>query len=67
MPVELIETIQATCAALQLGKVSYLVFGVIHVIALHALATSLILNHTLNALTITSLLHLFHFLALHSL
>lgn len=67
MPVELLETIQATFVALQLGKVSYLVLRVIHVAALHELATSLILNHMLNALTITSLLHLFHFLALHSL
>lgn len=58
VPVRLIERIQASFTALGLGKVSYLVFRVIHIIELHELDANLIFNHILGALTITSFLHL---------
>lgn len=58
MPVKLIKPIQTSFTALYFGKVSYLVFRVIHIIALHQLDTNLILNHILDVPTITSVLHL---------
>lgn len=50
MPVRLIIRIQTRFTALCLGKVSYLVFRVILVIALHELDKNLIFNCILNAL-----------------